>query len=84
MGSEKCCPQVQNTVGVLLYLPISRYQSAIKCHVDSSQAKKKQSLYPYFLTSEQEYLVAYYLKKQAKTMTEEEKIHFGFSESGVN
>lgn len=85
VGSEKCCPQVQNTVGVLLYLPASRYQEAIKQKAEMPNADKKdRSLYPYFLSLEQESLVAYYLKKQAKPMTAEEKMYFGFSESGIN
>lgn len=85
VGNEKCCPQVQNTVGVLLYLSASRYQSAIKNKAEIQNAEKKdRSLYPYFLSAEQESLVAYYLKKQAKPMSEEEKMYFGFSESGIN
>lgn len=85
VGSEKCCPQVQNTVGVLLYLSASRYQAFIKGKVDLQKTEKKdRSLYPYFLSSEQEKLVAYYLQRQVKPMTEEEKMYFGFSESGIN
>ena len=36
------------------------------------------SLYPYFIKPEQESLVAYYLEKQAKPMSKEEKNYFRF------
>lgn len=85
IGCEKPCPQVQNTVGVLLYLSAKKYQDAI---FQNSQAqvveKKERSLYPYFLNAAQEKLVAHYLQKQAKPMSAEEKIYFGFSESGIS
>lgn len=80
VGMEKPCPQVQNAAGVLLYLPASKYQEIILNREFSSS--KERSLYPYFLNAEQENLVAYYLKKQTKPMTAEEKIYFGFTESG--
>ena len=85
VGTEKHCPQVQNTVGVLMYLSASRYYNAIKIKSELQISDKKdRSLYPYFLSLAQESLVAYYLKNQVKPMTEEEKMYFGFSESGVN
>jgi hypothetical protein len=84
LGKEKPCPQVQNMPGVLLYLPIKRYNEIIK-QKDTffSNEKKERSLYPYFLNAEQENLVAFYLRKQTKPMTASEKIYFGFSESNT-
>lgn len=85
IGSEKPCPQVQNTVGVLLYLPAIRYQETIRrCGGLQTMNKKERSLYPYFLKAEQESLVAHYLQKQVKPMSADEKIYFGFSESGIS
>ena len=85
LGAAKPCPQVQNTVGVLLYLPATRYQTTInRCGGKISEDKKERSLYPYFLKAEQESLVAHYLQKQVKPMTADEKLYFGFSESGIS
>jgi hypothetical protein len=41
-------------------------------------------LYAHFLKPEQEKLVAHYLKNQVSEITSEEKIYFGFSESGTS
>ena len=85
IGGEKSCPSVQNAPAVLLHLPISRYQSEINfCAQAPKGSKKERSLYPHFLKPEQEKLVAHYFKNQFKPMTSEEKIYFGFSESGIN
>lgn len=85
LGKEKPCPQVQNVAGVLLYLPAVKYQKIIHQKETSPMSEKRErSLYPYFLNSEQESLVAYYLRKQTKPMTAEEKIYFGFTESGIS
>jgi hypothetical protein len=85
IGNEKPCPQVENTVGVLLYLPAEKYQDAISKNGQSQGAEKKaRSLYPYFINAAQEKLVAHYLQKQAKPMSSEEKFYFGFSESGIS
>ena len=85
IGSAKPCPQVQNTVGVLLYLPATRYQETIsRCGGKAMELKKERSLYPYFLKAEQENLVAHYLQKQVKPMSADEKIYFGLSESGIS
>lgn len=85
IGAEKACPSVQNAPAVLLYLPLSRYQSeVIRCTNPLIQNKKERSLYPSFLKPEQEKLVAHYLAKQTKPITSEEKIYFGFSESGIS
>jgi N-acyl-L-homoserine lactone synthetase len=81
VGGEKACPNVQNAPAVLLHLPLSRYQSEVtRCANNPDQNKKERSLYPYFLKPEQESLVIYYLNKQVKPMSEEEKHHFGFTE----
>ena len=83
IGIAKPCPQVQNTVGVLLYLPATRYQAAInRCGGTQNADKKERSLYPYFLKASQESLVAHYLQKQVRPMSADEKLYFGFSESG--
>ena len=82
IGAEKPCPSVQNAPAVLLYLPLARYQLEVfRCANHAIQGKKEKSLYPYFLKLEQETLVVYYLKKQIKPMSQEEKYYFGFSES---
>lgn len=81
-GKEKCCPQVQDTVGVLLHLSTLDYQNAIKDIKNNVNTNKKdRSLYPYFLKAEQEELVASYLDKQVKPMNAQEKIYFGYSET---
>jgi len=85
IGAEKPCPQVQNAPAVLLTLPLLKYQAEIqRCHQSSANEKKERTLYPYFLKSSQENLVANYLEKQAKPMTADEKIYFGFAESGFS
>lgn len=84
IGIEKSCPSVQNAPAVLLHLPLNRYQEEInRYHNMSEQTRKERSLYPYFLKPAQEKLVAQYLKNQFKPMTAEEKLYFGFSESGI-
>jgi hypothetical protein len=84
IGGEKLCPTVQNAPAVLLHLPLNRYQEEIKHLIKTKEkTKKERSLYPYFLKPEQELLVSHYLEKQAKPMSLEEKIYFGFSESGI-
>jgi hypothetical protein len=85
IGAEKPCPQVQNAPAILLSLPLKRYQSEVKrCHQQPTLEKKERTLYPYFLKLEQENLVASYLEKQAKPMSADEKIYFGFAESGFS
>lgn len=84
VGGLKPCPQVQNAPAVLLYITENKYQSEIARHGHSANGSKKDhSLYQYFIKPEQESLVAYYLKNQAKPMTLEEKLYFGFTSSGV-
>lgn len=84
VGDEKACPVVQNAPAVLLHLPLSRWQSeVVRCTNSQNQNSKERSLYPYFLQMKQQTLVAYYLAKQVKPMSEEEKQYFGFSESNI-
>jgi hypothetical protein len=85
IGCERPCPQVQNAPAVLLQLMTSTYQAEIsKYNNPESIVKKERSLYPYFIKSKQESLVAHYLQKQVKPMSAEERIYFGFSESGIS
>lgn len=85
IGGVKLCPSVQNAPAVLLYLPLSRYQAEIhKYASNSKQIKKGRSMYQYFLNPAQEKLVAQYLKNQFKPMSAEEKIYFGFTDSGIS
>ena len=82
IGQEKPCPSVQSAPAVLLYLATNKYQSeVIRCAGASEQTSKERSLYPHFLNIEQESLVANYLEKQTKSISIEEKNHFGFFES---
>lgn len=84
IGCEKPCPQVQNAPAVLLYLSTKKYQSEMnRCKAEVGSHKKERSLYPYFLNPEQEKLVAYYLVKQSKPISAEEKLYFGISQSGT-
>lgn len=84
IGDAKPNPYVENTVGVLLYLPTKKYHSEVRrCRNPQSTEEKERSLFPYFLKTEQENLVAHYLKKQVNPMTTDEKIYFGFSESSL-
>jgi hypothetical protein len=79
IGAEKPCPLVQDAPAVLLYGPLKRGEEEVIKNIK----KKSLSLFPYFLKPAQESLVADYLKNQYKPMTEEEKIYFGFTESGT-
>lgn len=84
IGGEKECPAVQNAPAVLLHLPLTHYQSEVLRFAKNHESiKKERSLYPYFLKPEQEKLVAHYLQRQFKPISAEEKLYFGFSESGI-
>lgn len=84
VGSEKPCPQVKDAPAILLSLSVKKYQSEVlRCRYSPILEKKERTLYPFFLKTEQEPLVAQYLDKQTKAMSAEEKIYFGFSESGL-
>lgn len=83
VGGLKPCPQVQNAPAVLLYITEKKYQAEMARQSTTSPLDNKDhSLYRYFLNAAQEKLVAYYLKKQAKPMSAEEKLYFGFTSSG--
>lgn len=84
LGSEKPCPQVQNAPAVLLYITENQYLTEVKYHSSITKTmKKERSLYPFFIKPEQEPLVAYYLEKQVKAMSMEEKLYFGFTDSSI-
>lgn len=84
IGAEKVSPHLKNAPAVLLHLPLAYYQSEVKRIAGTfDQNKKERSLYPHFLKSEQENLVAHYLQKQVKPISLEEKIYFGFSDSSI-
>lgn len=85
IGGEKPCPSVQNAPANLLCLPLKKYRTEVnRCKNLSESHKKERSLYPYFINSEQESLVAHYLKKQAKPISAEEKLYFGFTDSSIS
>ena len=85
IGQEKMCPSVQNAPAILMELPLAKYQSEVKRFSNNpSQNKKERLLYASFLKADQESLVAYYLEKQVKPISAEEKLYFGFSESGIH
>ena len=84
IGGEKPCPSVQNAPANLLCLPLRKYRSeVIRCNSLTESNKKDRTLYPFFIKSEQENLVAHYLKNQARPISAEEKLYFGFSESSI-
>lgn len=85
IGNQKPCPQVRNAPAVLLSLSAIKYQKElVRCHTSLINEKKERSLFQYFLKQEQESLVANYLAKQVKSMSADEKIYFGFTESGIS
>ena len=85
IGSEKPCPNVESAPAILMYLSLKHSQDEVlRLTKNTESEKNNRSLYQYFVSPEQENLVAYFLVKQATPITEEEKVYFGFSESGVN
>ena len=83
IGDIKPCPNVQDAPAVLMYISLQRSVSEVLNDLNSNPNKKNRSIFPYFLKPELENLVAYYLEKQYKPMSEEEKVYFGFTESGI-
>jgi hypothetical protein len=82
IGVEKPCPTVQSAPAILMYVPLKHGQSEVlRLSKDNLIEKKSRSLYPFFVKPEQESLVAYYLKNQAKPISSDEKLYFGFSET---
>lgn len=85
IGTEKLSPYLNNAPTNLLFLPTSKYLSEVKRLANNNNLNKRErSLYAYFLKPEQEMLVAHYLKGQVKEISAEEKMYFGFTESGIN
>jgi len=85
ISESRPCSQVQNAPAVLLSVSMSIYQNElIKCSQPNFIGSRYKTLYKNFLKPNQEQLVALYLKKQAKPMTADEKIYFGFAESGFS
>jgi UDP:flavonoid glycosyltransferase YjiC (YdhE family) len=83
IGSEKPCPNVQDAPAILLYSSLNPKNNIAFNKIHLSLESKTRSLAQNFLKPEQEGLVAAYLKKQHKPMTEEEKIYFGFTDSTI-
>lgn len=85
VGTLKECPNVKNAPAILMYIPLKHGQEEVlRISKNKKSETKDRSLYTVFLNPDQERLVAYYLEKQAKPMTQEEKMYFGFTESGIN
>lgn len=84
IGTERPCPMVQNAPAILLHLPLKQYQAKIFNLINAPDSNHKaRSLYTAFLKPDQEALVAHYLKNQFKPISSEEKLYFGFTESGI-
>jgi len=84
IGGLKSCPHVKGAPAVLLSLSSNTYQTEIyRCNNGQLLDKKERTLYPFFIKKESEPLVAQYLRNQTKPMSADEKIYFGFSESGL-
>lgn len=84
IGGEKISPYLKNAPAVLLQLPLANYQAEVKRVAgNQNQNKKERSLYPHFLKSDQEKLVAHYLHNQIKNISAEEKAYFGFSDTNI-
>lgn len=82
LGSEKQCPHVKNAPAILLCLSKKRYlQEKCDNKIYANQFKNR-TLCPFFSNSEQENLIANYLKNNVKPISAEEKIYFGFMETG--
>lgn len=82
IGTLKACPGVQDAPAMLLYVSLKKYQEEIiRFHSQKDKQpkpiKKERLLYQYFLAPEQEELVVFYLSRQKKSISLEEKIYFG-------
>jgi UDP:flavonoid glycosyltransferase YjiC (YdhE family) len=83
IGKEKPCPNVLNAPAILLCSSLDpKINTVLKQRCESPE-KKSRSAVSYFVKPEQEGLVAAYLEKQYKPMTEEEKLYFGFTDSTI-
>lgn len=83
IGNIKPCPTVQDAPAVLMSCKLNIDENEIFKATHQNPEKKTHSLFPHFIKKNQEELVAAYLQKQHKPMTEEEKIYFGFTESTI-
>lgn len=83
IGSEKPCPNVQNAPAILLYVALKQGAVEISNSAKTNIQKKNRTLFPHFLKASQEGLVAEYLQRQHRPMTDEEKIYFGFTDSTI-
>ena len=67
-----------------MFAPLKQGQIEVLRHSKLTESEKKtRSLFPFFVRPNQESLVAIYLAKQFKSMTADEKIYFGFTDSTV-
>jgi hypothetical protein len=83
VSGEKLSPTVLNAPAILLSLPLKSYHAeVIRNNNFKDDNYKIRNLYSHFLNLEQEKLVSHYLEKQYKPMSSEEKIYFGFMETG--
>lgn len=88
MHFEECSvnkpnPNVSGAPAILMHLSLTNERHRLKSKQDQNKAIGR-SLYGSFINHEQELLVADYLKRQSKPMTQEQKIYFGFSDSNLN
>lgn len=84
IGNEKPCPFVQRAPAILMFAPLKQGQIEVLRYSKLTESEKKtRSLFPFFVRPNQESLVAIYLAKQFKSMTADEKIYFGFTDSTV-
>ena len=82
IGNEKPCPTVQSAPAILMYVPLVHMEEeVVRLSNQIEPEKNNRSLYNYLLKPEQQKLVSYYLERQIKQMSIEEKEHFGFTNS---
>lgn len=85
IGDLKECADVKNAPAVLLYLPLQyMHEEVLKLSTDNEAfSSTKRSLYKSFAKANQESMIASYLQKQVRPISEEEMSYFGFAESGT-
>ena len=83
IGSEKPCPNVQDAPAILLYRSLTLDRENHGQNKIATTEKRTRTMLPYHIKPEQERLVALYLEKQHKPMTESEKLYFGFTDSTI-
>ena len=82
IGNKMPCPNMLNAPAILLFNDLQSEIETLRIY-QNSHLVKNRSLYSYFFKPDQEKLIAAYLEKQAKPISQEEKIYFGFSFSGT-